>query len=135
MTKIKEFWQRVFGARLSPAFLVMLALSALMWYLSKLDDTYTAEVPVVVRYDGENYRVMCMAEGTGRQIVGHRLFASRALQLDISEVELIPVEGKDGFYSIEQESLHSLISVNNSELRIISIGNSPELRIDESELE
>ena len=130
MTKIKEFWSRVFGARLSPAFLVMLVLSALMWYLSKLDSTYTAEVPVTIRYAGENYRVVCMAEGTGRQIVGHRWFSRRAIDLDTTKVELLPVEGKDGYYSIEPASLQNLISVNKADLRIISIGTTPEVRLE-----
>ena len=130
MTKIKEFWNKVFGARLSPAFLVMLGLSLLMWYLSKLDYTYTAEVPVSLRFEGEKYRVMCMAEGTGRQIVGHRWFARRAISLDTSKVVLLPVEGKDGYYSIEAGSLQNFISVNHSDLRIISIGTPPELRLD-----
>lgn len=132
MNKIKEFWTKAFGVRLSPAFLVLLALSALMWYLSKLDYTYTAEVPVAIRYEDDTYRVMCMAEGTGRHIVGYRWFAHRALPLDISKVELLPVEGKDGFYSIEPTSLQNYISMHNAELRIISIGTTPELRIEDN---
>lgn len=132
MSRIKEFWTKVCGARLSPAFLVMLALSALMWYLSKLDYTYTAEVPVTIRYEGDKYRVMCMAEGTGRQIVGYRWFAHRALTLDTSKVELLPVEGKDGYFAIEPTSLQNFISVHNADLRIISIGTTPELRLGDN---
>ena len=62
--------------------------------------------------------------------MGHRWFARRAISLDTSKVVLLPVEGKDGYYSIEAGSLQNFISVNHSDLRIISIGTPPELRLD-----
>ncbi len=128
MVKLKEFWNRLFGERLSPVFLIMLGLSALMWYLSKLDYTYTAEVPVVVRFEGENYRVSCMAEGTGHQLLAYRFYKRRVLNLDSNEVVLTPVPEKDGYFSVDPVTLQNAISVRNSDIRIISVGSTPEVR-------
>ncbi len=128
MVKVKEFWNHLFGGRLSPVFLIMLGLSALMWYISKLDYTYTAEVPVVVRFEGENYRISCMAEGTGHQLVAYRLYKRRVVNLDSNEVILTPVPEKDGYFAVDPVTLQAAISVRNSDIRIISIGSTPEVR-------
>ena len=112
---------------LSPIFLVLLCLSAVMWYLTKLSYTYTAEVPVSVNIAGNRFTVMCEAEGVGYRILAHRMLNQSGLELDLKEVKTKRSAVTRGAYVVNPRSLQNIISARNSDIRIISIGEIPEI--------
>ena len=62
--QLAQEWLRVhLGSRITPVFLVMLGLTFVLWYASKLQYTYTAKVPVYVSIGDERHRVECVVEG------------------------------------------------------------------------
>ena len=92
--KVKDFCVAHIGRKVTPLFLVMLGLSFVLWYVSKLQYSYTAEVPVVVSVEGDRHRVTCVVQGSGHNILSARYFKRKPVKLKRGDVELIPVEGE-----------------------------------------
>lgn len=124
LDKGKEVYSRV-KRRITPAFLVMVALSFIFWYSGKLQYTYTAELPVTVQIEGERVRTTCVVEGTGHNILSARYFKRKTIKLQRSEVELLPIDGVSNTYEISPTSLQNIISVRNSSLKVLSVSRMP----------
>lgn len=130
--KIIDKGKTLFGnlkRRITPAFLVTLALALIFWYSGKLQYTYTAEVPVSVVIDGERHRVTCVVEGTGHNIVSARYFKRKTIKVRTGEVDMIPVDGVSDTYEVTPASLQHLISVRNPSLKVLSVSHLPYIRI------
>lgn len=126
--KIISRSKEIFGnirRRITPAFLIMIALSFIFWYSGKLQYTYTAELPVTVVVEGERVRAVCMVEGTGHNILSARYFKRKTIKLRRTDINLIPVEGASNTYEITPEALQNIISVRNSSLKVLSVSKVP----------
>lgn len=117
--------------RITPAFLVALALALIFWYSGKLKYTYTTEIPVTVVIEGERHRTTCMVEGTGHNIVATRYLKRRTIKLQRFDIDLIPVDGISNTYEVTPESLQNAISVHNPSLKIISVSRLPFLILED----
>ncbi len=130
--KILDKGKTLFGnlkRRITPAFLVTLAMALIFWYSGKLQYTYTAEVPVSVVIDGERHRVTCVVEGTGHNILSARYFKRKTIKVRRGDVELIPIEGVSDTYSVSSSSLQHLISVRNPSLKVLSVSQMPYIHL------
>ena len=127
----KDFCVAHIGRKVTPLFLVMLGLSLILWYTSKLQYSYTAEVPVVVSVEGERHRVTCVVQGSGHNILSTRYFKRKPIKLKRSDVVLTPVEGVEGAWEVSPESLLNAISIRNADIKIVSVGKMPYLTFDE----
>lgn len=113
----------------SPIFLVMLAISFAMWYLTKLSANYTdVEVPVIVDVDGNKFRVTCIAEGPGYRLMAHRSFGKSRVNLRFEEVDTTPSVVNPGRYVISPSSLQRAISLRNTDIKIVGISDIPEIK-------
>lgn len=118
--------------RITPAFIVTLALALILWYSGKLQYTYTAEVPVSIVIEGERHRVTCVVEATGHNIVSARFFKRKTIKVRRGEVELLPVEGVSDTYSVSPASLQNLISVRNPSLKVLSVSQMPYIHLTDN---
>ena len=132
--KILDKGKTLFGnikRRITPAFLVTLALALIFWYSGKLQYTYTAEVPVSVVIDGERHRVTCVVEGTGHNILSARYFKRKKVKLRRTDLDMRPVEGVSNTYQVTSESLQNAIAVRNANLKIISVSTMPYINLED----
>lgn len=125
--EIKEWVKR----NVSPAFLVMLFLSLTLWYLTKLGHTYTATVPMTVQIEETKVPIECVAEGTGYKIVRYRFTKRKPLQIKRNRVHISPSPKSKGSYIIDPLSLQNAISSEVKGLSIISVGDLPEIKLEE----
>jgi len=58
-------WAQKLRNYISPVFLVLLAVSFTLWYISKLNYTYTTDFNIKVKVNGERLVVPCVVEGKG----------------------------------------------------------------------
>ena len=126
----KDFCVAHIGRKVTPLFLVMLGLSLILWYTSKLQYSYTAEVPVVVSVEGERHRVTCVVQGSGHNILSARYFKRKPIKLKSSEVVLTPVEGVEGAWEVSSESLLNAISIRHADIKIVSVSRMPYISLD-----
>lgn len=130
----------------SPAFVTLFCASFVLWYIVKLDHTYTAEYSVHVNIDGERLRVPCVVEGKGATLFGYRVYMHRQIRIPLSElkyeVEQYVVEpqteGEDptvgeSYCILDPQSLQNAISLRFSDIKVISVGNIPPLPMPEPE--
>ena len=124
----------------SPVFVTLFCASFVLWYIVKLDHTYTTEYAVHVNIDGERLRVPCVVEGKGATLFGYRVYMHRQIRIPLSElkytVEHRSVEpqtegaeptGDETLCILDPQSLQNAISVRISDIKVISIGNIPPL--------
>lgn len=128
--KVKDFCVAHIGRKVTPLFLVMLGLSFVLWYVSKLQYSYTAEVPVVVSVEGDRHRVTCVVQGSGHNILSARYFKRKPVKLKRGDVELIPVEGEVNTWEVGQESLRNAIAIRNADIKVVSVSRMPYVQID-----
>lgn len=113
---------------ISPAFLVVLIISFTMWYLTKLSHDYTAEIPVKVEVEGNRFKVVCVAHGSGYRILSHRVFPKSDVSVKFNDLNTVPSTERPGYYVISPASLQQAISLSNNDLTIIAVRDIPEIR-------
>ena len=127
---------------ISPVFLVLLGVSFTLWYISKLNYTYTTDFNIKVKVDGERIVVPCVVEGKGTTLFGYGFYASRRANIPLSELsyEVVeqPVVNADGIVDslttirkahISPLSMQDAISVRFSDLKIVSVGDFDDIAI------
>ncbi len=119
----------------SPVFLLLLGVSFVLWYITKLSYTYTTEIPVSVNVDGYKFKVQCRVEGVGSRLFAHHFYISDRTKLSFSELEITHSEQNPYIVSISPESLLNAIAIKHPDIRFISIGPIPELDLSQQQEE
>ena len=128
---------------ISPMFVVLFIASFTLWYIAKLNYNYTTELDVKLKISGQRFSVPCVVEGKGTNLVGYSLYASRRINIPLSElaydtVAVIRPSAVEGAAAdtlrcikINPASLRDAISVRFSDLKIRSVGEVPDMNIEE----
>ncbi|MBQ1938820.1 MAG: hypothetical protein II362_01240 [Alistipes sp.] len=113
----------------SPVFIVMLVASFILWYIAKLSYTYTTEQTFRINIDGEKFEVTCVVEGIGTNLFGYRVYHDKSLRIPLSELRSACSYNEENYGKviIEPQSLQNAISVRCTDIKIISIGDVPEI--------
>ena len=127
---------------ISPVFLVLLGVSFTLWYISKLNYTYTTDFNIKVKVDGERIVVPCVVEGKGTTLFGYGFYAPRRANIPLSELNYevveVPVVDAEGVVDtlakeykarISPLSMQDAISVRFSDLKIISLGDFEDISL------
>ena len=106
---------KVTARRLSnPVFFMLLGLSLILWYVTKLSHSYTANINIPVRIDSVYYSVRCQVEGSGYQILLHN-------------IAVTPSTTASGLYDISPFWLQNTISSQITDLKIKSVAAPVEI--------
>lgn len=118
----------------SLVFLVMLVASFILWYIAKLGYTYTTEYTVSINTDGEKYKVACIFEGIGTNLVSYHTSLGKSVKIPLSELKYKKSreEGHEGMLIIDPQSLQQAIAVRFSDVKVASIGVIPEIPLPEN---
>ena len=131
---------------ISPVFLAMLAVSFTLWYISKLNYTYTTDFNIKVKVDDQRIIVPCVVEGKGTTLFGYGFYASRRANIPLSELNHevieIPVINEQGVVDtlakqykvrISPISMQDAISVRFSDLKIVSVGDFQDIDLPKND--
>ena len=136
MEIFKSMWGW-FRSAVSTAFVILFCASFILWYILKLQYTYTTDYSVLVNIEGEQLRVPCVIEGKGTNLLGYRVNKHKEIRIPLSDLKYTftsdPEESGDGaltnMYIIDPQSMQSAISVRFSDIKVISVGDVPPLRL------
>ena len=100
--------------------------------------TYTTNFSVLINVDGERLRVPCVVEGKGTNLLGYKAYSRKELKIPLKDLKYT-IESDYGdsgellgsWYNLDPQSVQSAISVNFSDIKVISIGDIPSLAIPE----
>ncbi len=139
-----KVWAQKLRNYISPVFLAMLAVSFTLWYISKLDYTYTTDFNIKVKVDGERVVVPCVVEGKGTNLFGYGFYQSRRVNIPLSELNYdiveVPVINEEGVVDtlakeykvrISPISMQDAISVRFSDLKIVSVGDFDDIPLSQ----
>ena len=139
-----KVWAQKLRNYISPVFLAMLAVSFTLWYISKLDYTYTTDFNIKVKVDGERVVVPCVVEGKGTNLFGYGFYQSRRVNIPLSELNYdiveAPVINEEGDVDtlateykvrISPISMQDAISVRFSDLKIVSVGDFDDIPLSQ----
>ena len=137
VNRLRFLWLRVRQA-ISPVYMVLLCASFLLWYILKLQYTYTTNFSVLINVDGERLRVPCVVEGKGTNLLGYKAYSRKELKIPLKDLKYT-IESDYGdsgellgsWYNLDPQSVQSAISVNFSDIKVISLGDIPSLAIPE----
>ena len=131
-------WLQKLRHYISPVFVAMVVISFSLWYISKLNYTYTTDFNIKVKVNGERVVVPCVVEGKGSNLVGYGFYASRRVNIPLSELNYdiveVPVDD-EGTLSYEMKvrisplSMQDALSIRFSNLKIVSIGDFNDIDI------
>ena len=118
----------------SPVFLALLVASFILWYTAKLNYTYTTEQVVRLDVDGQRFEVTCVVEGVGTNLFAYRVYMNKVLRIPLTELKFkrSREEGHEGKVVIDPQSLQNAITVQFSDIKIVSIGAVPEIDYPEA---
>lgn len=115
----------------NPIFFMLLALSFLLWYITKLSYTYTSEINVPLRIDTTYYTVRCHVEGVGYQLQLNKWAPRKnSIVLSSDNIAVTPSPRIAGGYEISEQSLQNIIAAKVSDLKILSVGEP--IRVERS---
>lgn len=134
MKKIKKFfgWLR---RVISPVYIMMLVASFILWYITKLGDTYTTDRNITVNVEGESFDVNCTIRGKGTDLIGYK-FSSKNGNIDIPVAELTfdsivcDDEGRT-LHHISPLSLQQALAARVSSIEVVAVGTFPPIEIPE----
>lgn len=125
MEKILKWVRRY----VSPVYMVLLLASFILWYIAKLNYTYTTEQVIRVNVAGEQIPVTCVVEGIGTNLFRYRVYNDRVLRIPLSELRTSCSAEEESFGKliIDPQSLQNAISVRCTDIKIISVSSVPML--------
>ncbi len=114
---------------ISPVFLGLLVASFILWYIAKLNYTYTTEQVVHLNVDGRKFKVTCVVEGVGTNLFGYQVYVNKSLRIPLSELKYKTSreEGHEGMLILDPQSLQNAISVHFSDIKIVAVKDVPEI--------
>ena len=119
----------------SPAFVVLLFASFVLWYLSKLSYTYVTEQRVHLIVEGQPMEVTCVLEGIGTNLFAHMTHSDRTLRIPLEELHYEVVAGDDaeslGRVRIDPQSLQQSIAVRFTDIKVLSVGAVPDIELQQ----
>lgn len=117
---------------ISPLFIALLCTSFVLWYVAKLTYSYTTDIKVSVKVEGERFETTCVVEGVGTNLFGYKIFA-RVLNMPLSDLKYDVVENDEGesVLQFDQHVLMNAISVHCSDIKIVSIDTAAEVVMTE----
>ena len=130
-----KVWAQKTRKYVSPVFLALFAVSFTLWYISKLNYTYTTDFEADVDIDGQEVAVPCIVEGKGTTLFGYAIYTSRSADVPLSELKYdsVPVaKGTDSVVlkykiRIQPTSMLKALSKRFSDLKITSVGVIPDI--------
>ncbi len=125
---MQKIWQWL-RSSISPVYITLFVASFILWFIAKLNYTYTTEQTFRINVNGEQFRVNCVVEGVGTNLFGYRVYNNKVLRIPLSELRAgcSTEEGHIGKLVLDPHSLQNAISVRCTDIKIISIGEVPEI--------
>lgn len=135
LTALLEVWAQKLRKYISPVFLALFAVSFTLWYISKLDDTYTTDFEIDVDINGKEVVVPCIVKGKGTDLVGYALYTSKNADVSLSELKYdsIPVIRESDSVVVKHKarilpaSMQEALAKRFSDLEITSVGLIPDI--------
>ena len=133
MEKIVTFFKRILSY-ITPGYVAMVVAAFVLWYITKLGETYTTDEQVTVVIDGQEYEVDCTIRGKGTNLINYTMKSKKSsftilsteLSFDKEEVN----EDGDLMRHVSAVSLQQALSARMIDVDIITLGAVPTIIVE-----
>ncbi len=119
----------------SPIFLALLVASFMLWYIAKLNYTYTTEQVMKVQLDDREFEVQCVVEGLGTTLFKYQVYMDKHLTLPSGKIayRVVDLEARKDeprvaklpadreWVELDPQAIKEAISVQCSDIKILSV--------------
>lgn len=119
----------------SPIFLALLVASFMLWYIAKLNYTYTTEQVMKVQLDDREFDVQCVVEGLGTNLFKYQVYMDKHLTLPSDKItyRVVDLEARREdprvahlpadrcWVELDPKAIKEAISVQCSDIKILSV--------------
>ncbi len=119
----------------SPIFLALLVASFVLWYIAKLNYTYTTEQVMKVQLDDREFEVQCVVEGLGTNLFKYQVYMDKHLTLPSGKIgyQKVDLEARKEdprvarlstdreWVELDPQAIKEAISVQCSDIKILSV--------------
>ena len=128
MREIKGFFGCL-SSYISPAYVTMLVAAFILWYITKLGDTYTTDHTVTVVIDGNSFDVGCTIRGKGTNLIGYTMaFDETVFEIASSELsfdkEVTDDSGKT-YRHITGHSMQQALASRMNDVDVVAVSKLP----------
>lgn len=128
MEKIKTFFKWV-GSCISPVYIMMLVAAFVLWFITKLGDTYVTDHNVTVVIDDVEYDVACKIKGKGTDLIHYTTFSEHSRVVipfsDLSfETPMVDNQGHSVKH-VTAESMKQALAQRMDNIEVVSVGSVP----------
>lgn len=121
----------------SPVYMAMLFAAFVLWFITKLGDTYTTDHEVTVTIDNVEYVVDCTIRGKGTDLV-HYTLSSKRSNFVIPSSDLThdkPIVDNDGksYVHITAESMKLALAQRMGSVDVVAVGSVPVIMQSDAE--
>lgn len=113
---------------ISPVYIMMLVAALVLWYATKLGETYTTDHEVTVIVDGTKYEVDCTIRGKGTDLISYTMSSRRSrFKISSSELTIDKEYPNDGTIRehINTVSLQQALAARMSDVEVVAVGSIP----------
>lgn len=112
----------------------MLVAAFILWYITKLGETYTTDQEVVVVVDDQSFEVDCTIRGKGTNLINYT-FSSRRRTFEIPSSELsfdkaVVDDNGNTYHQISSISLQQALAARMSDIEVVFVGATPTLELN-----
>ena len=75
--------------------------------------------------------MVCVVEGLGTNLFSRIVYMRNSLRIPLSDLHYSPSADEKGYINIDPQSLQNAISVHYSDVKVISIGPIPPIKLPE----
>lgn len=132
MERVKSFFKWLRSC-ITPGYVAMLVAAFILWYITKLGETYTTEHEIEVVVEGQQLEVSCTIRGKGTNLIGYTL-ASKQKSFEVPAAELsfdsatVDSEGKH-YRQISSTSMQHALAARMPDIEVIAVGVIPPLEV------
>ncbi len=116
---------------ISPLYVMMLVAAFVLWYSTKLGDTYTTEHDVIIVVAGEEHEVECTIRGKGTDLIGYTLLSRKSrFEIPVGELtfdDAVVDDDSSMRRHISSLSLQHAIAARMSDVEVVSVGSAPSI--------
>lgn len=138
MKSIINFFKRVISC-ITPGYVAMLFAAFVLWYITKLGETYTTDHDVVVVVAGEEYDVNCTIRGKGTNLISYTMTRKHNMvEVPIEELAFEKEVTDDAgvtYHYITMASLQKALNTRMSDIEVVSLSVSKDLVLMSTESE
>lgn len=114
---------------ISPVYVTMLFAAFVLWYITKLGETYTTDHEVTIVVDGQEFEVGCTIRGKGTNLISYTMSSKRSCfsipSAELSYDKEVTDDNGVTYRHVTGVSLQQALAARMNDIDVVAVTNLP----------